>query len=153
MHHNFKLNGHTIYVRRMDPFLALGVLADLQQILLSPVLKGASGHDLGSQAKILEALVAGFEGVSSSLGRAQTVALAKMLIDPEFVSVEIDGAGEPQKLRETIAPVVMKGASDILTICVEVVKVNYSSFLEVLAPLISSASSLVESQSGSFPKN
>jgi len=157
MHHMIELNSHRFYIRRMDPFTALGVLADLQRTILSPILRGASGKELGDKTKVTEALVSGLEEISSSLGRDQTLALARMLLDPEFISVEIrldNGTYSPaEKLRDAAVMVTLRGASDMLTLCVEVVKVNYADFLEPLAPLISKARSLTEGQLADFQRN
>lgn len=152
MHHSIELNGHKFYIRRMEPFTALAVLADLQQMVISPLLDGVKGKELDDTTKTVSALIAGLSEISSSLGRDKTVKLAKMLLDPEYISVEqkleTGGFADAQKLRDSVVTATLRGVGDILTLCVEVVRENYSDFLEPLAPLISKASSLLEAKSG-----
>jgi hypothetical protein len=152
--HEVPLNGHKFYIRRMDPFTALGVLADLQKSVLSPILNGADGKGISAtdKAATTESLLAGLGKLSEKLGREETLRIVRMLLDPEFVSVIIDGTSEPVKLRDQQVMQTMSGAADMLTLSVEVVKVNYSDFLAPLTPLISSARSLLEDQQGVSPK-
>lgn len=157
MHHSVTLNGHRFYIRRMEAFTALGVLATLQKSLLGPVLRGATGKQLTDAGAVTEALVSGLETVSNSLGPNEAVSLARVLLNPDYVSVEVrsdSGAyAEAVKLRDSVVATTLNGASDLLTLCIEVVKVNYADFLERLAPLISSATSLLEQQQASSPKS
>ena len=151
----FKLNGHTFYIRRMDPFKSLEVLAELQQSLLSPLLAGMQGKKLSmSDADSnTDSILSGIYKLSSQLGPKETLRIVRMLLDPEFVSVILNGDGEPRKLREPEVAQSMNGAADMLSLCVEIVKENYDDFLAPLAPLISKASSLMENQSGGSPKS
>lgn len=157
MHHSITLNEHRFYVRRMPPFVSLAVLADLQKSLLSPLIKGMSGKPLETSTQVTEALISGLEGMSGTLGSQETIALAKMLLNPEYLSVEIrldNGTYAPaEKVRDAQIDLTLRGVADLLTLCVEVVKVNYSDFLEPLAPLISSARSLAGNKLAGSLKN
>ncbi len=134
------LDSGTFYIRKFPPLEALSVLGTLQKSLLSPLLtalkarseNGQMDMNLGAQA-ITE--------LSQNMDGPALVKMAKLLLNPEYISVLLPGANDPVRLTEGPMNIALPDVSDLLLLCVEVVKVNYSGFGQRAQSLIGEARS------------
>jgi hypothetical protein len=135
-----QIGANTFYIRRFDAFLALEILGDLQQRLLGPVLAVVDAKEESQTG----AFMAGLEKLSTSMDGKTLRALADRLLDPEFVSVSIDGK-DAVKLSGTAKLTAFTSAADVVELCVASIRFNYADFIERWRPLISSAASRLPS--------
>src|SRR5580765_7619390 len=125
--HEFKLeNGNTFYIRRFDAFLALRVLGEVQKKFLVAFtsLMEANDKSIGQEAQERN-LFKAIDNVSKSLDGDSIVALVKQVLNPEFVSVVIEGE-PPEKLDEGMLNRATDSLYDVIALVFEVLKVNYT---------------------------
>lgn len=138
MRESTKLGESTYYVRPMPPFQGLRVLGDLQA-KFGPGLSELLEDDLSFTGPQLAAAAT---RLSMTLPGDEMERLARMLLDPECVSVE--GGGEPAvKLDKMNQDKHLRGAHDIIALCVFVFQVNYRPFWAGEGSPISGALSLL----------
>ena len=123
MRESIKLGESTYYVRVMPPFDGLRVLGDLQAKFgpaLSELLE--DGFALSGPA-----LSAAATRLSLALPGAELERIARMLLDPECVSVE--GKGEPAVKLDAVAQAKhLRGPHDIVSLALFVAQVNFRPF-------------------------
>lgn len=138
MRESIKLGESTYYVRPMPPFDGLRVLGDLQAKFgpgLSELLE--DGFALSGPA-----LSAAATRLSMALPGAELERIARMLLDPECVSVE--GKGEPAvKLDAAAQAKHLRGAHDIVQLCIFTAVVNFRPFWDGEQSLIGQVRSLL----------
>ena len=125
--HEFKLdNGNVFYIRRFDAFLALRVLGEVQKKFLVAFtsLMEANDKTLSEEAKERN-LFKAIDNVSKSLDGDSIVALVKQVLNPEFVSVVVEGE-PPEKLDEGMFNRATDSLYDVVSLVFEVLKVNYT---------------------------
>ena len=146
MNPSLDLNGHTFYVRRLEPFTALKVLGELQKHVLGPA---SSVLDTGRPGALAQALAA----VSDQLDGTTLERLAKLLLNPAYVSVSADGDPERAKrLDEGQVNLTLAGATDALELCLFVAQVNYADFLgKFMAQVRSAVPNLLGTATASVP--
>jgi len=148
MRHEYVIGSNSFFISRYAPFQALEILGDLQQRFAAPLLDALGGSNAAAgaaggtdpnpllaaqqgvpadQQDAFGAMMRGFAKVSASLNGRELAALAKRLIDPERVSVSINGA-EAQKLTPTMIEAAGMSPADVIALCVEIAKVNFSDF-------------------------
>lgn len=138
MRESIKLGESTYYVRPMPPFQGLRVLGDLQN-KFGPGLSELLEDDLSFTGRQVAAAAT---RLSMTLPGDEMERLARMLLDPECVSVE--GGGEPAvKLDAAAQTRHLRGAHDIIALCVFVFQVNYRPFWQEEGNPISGAISLL----------
>lgn len=134
----YKQGSYTFYITRYDPFEAMRVLGNLQKIL-GPVfggaLKSASLDSELTQAKdILPMLGGALTELPTKLSGDQFVALCRMLLRPDYISVSNAETEKISKLTEPVINDVFEGRPlDMLALMFQVVKVNYLDFSKLLA--------------------
>ena len=124
--HEFKLeNGSIFYIRRYDAFLSMRVLGDVQKRFLGPfaLFMDTVNADLSQEIKDKRTQEA-IAKLSSSLDGEVLVDISKKILNPEFVSVSIDG-GPPAKLDEGSLNLATDSIFDVVSLIFEVLKVNY----------------------------
>ena len=124
--HEFKLNGTaTFYIRKMEPFLALHVLGELQKKFLGPLATLFEGvPTVDGQEMEMKSIIEGLEKISEKLDGATLVQFAKMLLNGDYISVVI--AGEPAvKLDEGLLNRATDNIGEVIELMVEVIKENY----------------------------
>lgn len=123
MRESIKLGESTYYVRPMPPFQGLRVLGDLQARFgpgLSELLQ--DGFVISGPA-----LAAAATRLSMALPGDEMERLARMLLDPECVSVE--GKGEPAvKLDAAAQARHLRGAHDVVALALFVCETNFRPF-------------------------
>lgn len=138
MRESIKLGESTYYCRPMAPFDGLRVLGDLQAKFgpaLSELLE--DGFALSGPA-----LAAAATRLSMALPGDEMQRLARMLLDPECISVE--GKGEPAvKLDAAAQARHLRGAHDIVRLCIFVASTNFAPFYEGEQSLIGQVRSLL----------
>ena len=85
-------NGNTFYIRRYDVFLSLKILGEVQKRFLVAFtsLMEANDKSIGQEAQERN-LFKAIDSLSKSLDGESIVALVKLVLNPEFVSVSIGG--------------------------------------------------------------
>ena len=119
-------NGNKFYIRRYDAFLSLRVLGEVQKKFLVAFtsLMEAQDEKLGDEAQERNVFKA-IDNVSKSLDGDSIVGLVKLVLNPEFVSVSVDGE-PPEKLDEGMLNRASDSLYDVVLIVFEVLKVNYN---------------------------
>jgi hypothetical protein len=145
--HELKLNGSTYYIRKYDAFLAIKILGDLQKQFLGPmvILMEASDENASPEAK-MKFVADGIEKISHTLDGDTLVALAKRVLNPDFISVSI-GSEPTEKLTENILNrATDSNVADVVTIIAEVLKVNFTEVFTRGRTLIGLAPQATETQ-------
>jgi len=138
------LAGSIFYVRKFEPLKALQILGDLQKMLFGPMAAAMASRSGGVEVQPGANLADAMATVSNSqadaafgeallklserLSGEQLRKLAEMLLNPDYVSVKIQGQGEAVKLNEGAVNLSLPDVTDLILLCGEVVKHNYSSF-------------------------
>lgn len=130
------LGNSVFYIHQFPPFYAMHVLGELQKVIV-PVLggavKGAKGTNLDANVDDLSVLVdvAGdaIASLPKHLNGDSLEKLSKMLLDPTYVAISIDGREKPIRLTEPVLDEVFIGRPiDMLVLMFKVVKVNFMDF-------------------------
>lgn len=129
---------NTFYIQRYSPFYALRVLGDLQKVLL-PVLtdagagfaSGAAGNwdkDVKSLEVLFPAAAGGLLSIADHLDGKQLEALARLLLDPDYVAVAA-GRAQAVRLEEDLITEIFDGnVADLFYLMAQVIRVNYLDF-------------------------
>lgn len=131
--HEVKIGDNSFYIRRYNPFMALEILGDLQKQFAGPFLGVLDGKAAGTEGEGQAAMMAAFSKLSATIDGKTLRTLAKRLLDPDYISVSIDGA-EPKKLDEITVGLAITSVGDLLQLCWEVISYN---FAEVVARIAS----------------
>jgi hypothetical protein len=151
--HEVKVRNHVFFIRRFDPFTATEILGDLQRDFAGPLLAGLGSNKPGEAGGGTQALMGGLAELSSKMDGKKLRSWAERLLDPEVVSVSIDG-GEAQKLTKVALAQSIDSSSELISLCFESVKFNFEDFRERWSGLISSAlSRMAASQPGNSALN
>lgn len=142
----FEMGGHTYFIRRFEPFLALRIFGTLQKSFLASALHLLDVRDAQDEKDAVAALAKAVSETSAKMDGDSLVALAKLLIQAEYVSVRMADETNVRKLDEGMINLAMGGADDLILLCVEVVKVNYANFAMRVGDLIGKAQALREAQ-------
>ena len=118
-------NGNKFYIRRYDPFLSLEVLGEVQRKFLPPLAALMEANDSGAekQDRVDNALKA-VEMVSKTLDGKSLIALVKIVLNPEYVSVSIQ-ADPPIRLDEGALNRACDDVFEVIKLVVEVLRYNY----------------------------
>lgn len=138
--HEFSLdNGNKFYIRKYDAFLSLRVLGEVQKKFLVALtsLMEAQDANLSEEAKERN-LFKAIDSISKSLDGDSIVSLVKQVLNPEFISVSIEGE-PPDKLDEGMLNRATDSLFDVVSIVFEVLKVNYTELFTRGKILIGSA--------------
>ncbi len=119
---------HTFYIRRYDAFLSVEILGDLQRQFAGPLLGMIDGKQSASPEEANATMMAAFSKLSGTIDGKTLKALAERLINPDFVSVSIEGA-PVRRLDKTAVNLCLDTAADVLQLCWEIVKHNYSEVI------------------------
>ncbi len=155
----FEQNGNTFYVRPMDPFTSLKLLGDLQR-LVSPVIgnvfsafntgkhgeetaEGETGAEGEEAEKIsildndidMSAIEKAFSALAQHVDGQKLEAMSVRILDKDYVSVSIDGSGAVRLGKAQINELFTGNISGMLTLIVEILKVNYGDFTELFKSL------------------
>lgn len=119
-------NGNKFYIRRYEPFLALEILGTVQKGFLQPIVTFIESQDksMGDEAR-MQNLSAALDHLSKSLDGKSLVELAKQVLRPDYVSVVIEG-DPPERCEENVLNKAVDDVSDIVSLVIEVLKVNYT---------------------------
>ena len=115
------------YVQQFPPFEGMKVLGELQKIIC-PALSGATigFKDSGILAEVLGG---GLMMLSEKLDGESMEKICKMLLNPQYVSVKIDGKGEAERLtEEKIAEIFTGRYFDMIILAVKIAKINFMDF-------------------------
>lgn len=133
-----QLGNDVFYIQRFPPFRALFVLGEAQKIL-GPVLSGmGTGFAIGaaenmeadvkSLAALFPALTGGIERLAEHMDGEKLEALARLLLDPDYVAVA-PNKKQAVRLDEDTAIAVFEGRPlDMIWLMVQVFRVNYMDF-------------------------
>jgi len=119
-------NGNNFYIRRYDPFLGLKILGDVQKKFLGPfamlidIANDQTLNDETRKNKLIEAL----QTVSMQLDGDSLISLAKTVLNPEYISVEV-GNGPADKLDEAMLNRSVDGVFDVIQLVWQVLRYNY----------------------------
>lgn len=122
----FKLpNGNTFYIARYDAFLSLKILGEVQKKFLTPLASLMEAADDKTPDNIkLESIMKAVERISVSLDGDSLVALCRTVLNGQFISCSIDG-DQPAMLDEGLLNLATDNVFDVVSLVVEVLRVNY----------------------------
>lgn len=153
------IDGVTFYIRRMDPFTATDVMADLQGYFAGPL--ASVGEAIGfSEAesnisekmaddKAVSAVIKAIEDVSKNLSSKTLRRVYDLLLfGPECISFSIDG-NEPQRLKDSNKAQALQSMPGIIDLIVGTVTHNYADFLSQMLDRFGAAGQL----KGNLPDN
>jgi hypothetical protein len=139
-------NGNTFYIRRYDVFLSLKILGEVQKRFLVAFtsLMEANDKSIGQEAQERN-LFKAIDSLSKSLDGESIVALVKLVLNPEFVSVSI-GGDPPEKVDEGMLNRATDSLFDVVFVLFEVLQVNYKELFTRGRTLIGQGQSNTASQ-------
>ncbi len=103
---------NTYWIHRFPAFEAVEVLGDLQRQFAGPLL----------------GMMAAFGKLSSTIDGKTLRDLAKRLLNKEYISVSIEG-GQTRKLDEPAIALSLETAADVLQLCWETIRFNFSEVI------------------------
>ena len=123
----------TFYVQSFNPFDAIKILGDLQKII-APIMGGVVGQQ-GDDVKVGMSVEAICKGLHDYVDGDNLLRVMKMLINPDFISVSIEG-GQPKRLTDDLVNLVFAGRTQgLFELCYEVIKINYDGFFTIFGDL------------------
>ena len=123
----------TFYVQAFNPFGAIKILGDLQNII-APIMGGVVGQQ-GNDVKFDMSVEAICKGLHDYVDGDNLLRVMKMLINPDFISVSIEG-GQPKRLTDDLVNLVFEGRTQgLFELCYEVIKINYNGFFTIFGNL------------------
>ena len=118
-------NGSKFYIRRYDPFLSLEILGEVQKKFLPPLAALLEANDANQPAEArMDGAMKAVEMVSRSLDGKSLIALVKVVLNPDYVSVSIQ-ADPPIKLDEGALNRACEDVFDVIQLLVAVLRYNY----------------------------
>jgi tail assembly chaperone len=121
--HEFKLdNGNKFYIRRYDAFLSLKILGEVQKRFLGPLAAIMEARDATTDSDQFTKAV---DQISKGLDGDSLVALAKTVLNSDYISVVIDD-DDPKRLDEGSLNLATDGIFDVVSVIFEVLRYNYS---------------------------
>lgn len=153
-----EIGDNTYHILPFEPFLSLEVLGELQKYLLGPVTRmieaaqadaglteattaivdggdDAPAPDLTVSVSTMRGIMEGIDKLSANLDGKTLVRLARLVLNPEYVAVSIDG-GTGEKLTQVVANRAFGDIGEMAQLIVEVVKANYEGFIKRSLALI-----------------
>ena len=145
----FKIaNGNVFFIRRYDAFLSLRILGEVQKKFLVAFTSLMEARDEAAGQEAQERnLFKAIDNVSKSLDGDSMVALVKLVLNPEFVSVKVPNE-DPEKLDEGMLNRTTDSLFDVVSLVVAVLKENYTELFTQGKTLIGKASSSTEESLG-----
>jgi hypothetical protein len=118
-------NGNKFYIRRYDPFLSLEVLGEVQRKFLPPLAALMEANDTNTEQKDrIDNAMKAVEMVSRTLDGKSLIALVKVVLNPEYVSVSIQ-ADPPIRLDEGALNRACDDVFEVIKLVIEVLRYNY----------------------------
>lgn len=143
------IGSNVFHVAKFEPFKAMKNLGNIQKIVfpvIGEAMAGAKGidgvldKDLSSNADInsLMPMLQGiFTGMADNIDGDNMEKLFKILLDPEYISVEDPNTGKPSHLNQSMINTIFMSEdsdlSDMMLLAFEVLKLNYASFFTKLS--------------------
>jgi hypothetical protein len=145
--HEFVLpNGNKFYIRRYDAYLSLKILGEVQKKFLSPMASLMEANDTQQDTDArLRIVFEMIEKISLNLDGDILVELAKKILNPDYISVAIEGE-QVEKLNEGLLNRAIDGIADLIGLVIETLKVNYVELFTRGKALIGQAQSGMESR-------
>jgi len=145
--HEFVLpNGNKFYIRRYDAYLSLKILGEIQKKFLSPLASLMEANDPSQENEVrMKIVFDAIEKISLNLDGDVLVELAKKILNPEYISVSIDGE-QTEKLNEGLLNRSIDSIADLISLIIETMKVNYTELFTRGKSLIGQAQSVTASQ-------
>jgi hypothetical protein len=120
----FTIGRSVYYVRKYEPFLALKILGDLQRRFLGPMATFMESRP--DEEMNIGLMIKGIGSISASLDGDTLVNIAKRVLDPEYISVAIEG--EPaEKLTDNMLNRAVDSVADVIELLAYVLKENYEN--------------------------
>lgn len=123
------VGAHGYRIRRLPPFDSLELLGNLQRKLVAPFLAVLDGVPAGDEGRFKAQLAGGLERVLRGLDGKELRALCKELLQPDYVFIVPEGGDKAEKFTETAATQHGLDVTDLIELCVEVIRHNYEDFL------------------------
>jgi hypothetical protein len=133
-----EIGENTYHVRKYEPFLSLEILGELQKHFLAPLTSALEAKDSKNEAEAMGVVSDSLEKLSRNLDGKTLVALAKMVLLPDYVAVSI-GDKEAQKLTPGALNMAVADVGELIELFIAVVRHNYESVFTSWAGRIGSA--------------
>lgn len=142
--HKVKLNGHEFIIRRIPAFEALEMVGDLQRVF-GPALAAMAGASETfnnadrSPVEVSSVMMDAAEALGRQLDGKTLRYLVESLIADETVAIRVGGSGEAIRANAVMVGEHCKGAGDLLTLSLEILRFNFQDFFDKAVGHISSA--------------
>jgi len=118
-------NGNKFYIRRYEPFLSLEILGEVQKKFLPPLASLMEANDPTQDIETrMESVTKAVEAVSRSLDGKSLIAMVRLVLNPLYVSVEIQSEPAVQ-LDEAAVNRSCEDVADVIKLVIEVLRYNY----------------------------
>jgi len=117
-------NGNKFYIRRYEPFLSLEVLGEVQKKFLPPLAAMMEARDGQTDEAKMDTAMKAVDMVSRSLDGKSLIALVKVVLNSNYVSVSIN-ADPPIPLDEGALNRSTEDVFDVIRLIIEVLRYNY----------------------------
>jgi hypothetical protein len=124
-----RIKQSTFYIRPFEAFLGVRIFGDLQKHLLGPLVAALDGKPSANDEAAAAAMFAAVARLSETIDGETLERIIGRLIDPEYVAVEIDGAGEPRRCDKAALALAGLSVADLFELCYEIVRHNYADFI------------------------
>lgn len=124
--HEFALeNGTKFYIRRYDVFLAMKILGDVQKRFMTPFALFMEANDQKLSQELRDRnLMAAVQQFSLNIDGDSLIEITRTVLHPEYVTAVI-GGNPPEKLTENVLNMATDSIVDVVSLVMEVLKVNY----------------------------
>ena len=117
-------DGNIYYVQQYPPFEGMKVLGELQKIIFPAIGGAATGFNI--DGTLGAGLAGSLLNLSQNLDAENLEKITKLLLNPQYVSVKVEGEKSAVRLDEMkIAEIFTGRYFDMLVLCYEVAKENF----------------------------
>jgi hypothetical protein len=124
-----RIKQSTFYIRPFEVFLGTRIFGDLMRYFVRPMTAALDGKPSANDQEAAAAIFSAFAALAETIDGARLEHIIKTLINPHYVAVSIDGAGEPRICDEGALTLAGLSVADSFELCYEIVRYNYSDFI------------------------
>ena len=149
--HQKQIGDQIVFVRKFEPFVSLRKVGNLQKSFLTPLVAAWSASAQKDEAAQDKAMVEAVQRMSNSLSGEQLEALAKDLINENYVSVRAAGSDQDDIKRLTEGELNQRfGVEHLIDIIYFVVETNWAGFSKRVLTLITEARAKAMEKAGAL---
>lgn len=132
------IGDYKFYIKTLPPLVALKLVGDLQKRIIGPAAKLIASFNAQGDNLSDDALAGGIRQLSEALDGDTFLWAFKQLVQADYVSIQLE-AGEIEKLTENAISRFELPLDVLVSLAIEVAKVNFSGFFRSVGNLIGTA--------------